>query len=417
MSNTFNQAKIYANGGLKLLKNNLVTARKVTSETLNKEIAGERGGSANGGTVYVKRPPEFLVRSGRVAQVQDVTAGEVAVTIDKQRGVDLEFTSLEATLDVDQFMKDESANSAMAQLAQQIDQDVNEVVLEFPGWVGTPGEVIDSGPDFFKMPERLDELAVPQNDRIGLLSPADKWALAGGLTGNAAQAQGYARSALDKGRIPGIGDVETFMTQNVPTLVTGDRNATGAVDGAAQNVPYLSVRNTMSQDLKVKGLGASKTIKRGEVFNIAGVYAVNPRSKAVLPFLAQFSVLEDAVTTAGGAATLKIANPIIADGPYQNVSVIPADSAVVTFVGAASTPYRQNTVFHKSAIKLVSARLIRPASGETAFARDPETGLTIRYWRTSDGINDTHLHRWDVIYGVVNADRRLGVRGSGTASA
>lgn len=414
MANAFNQAKIYANAALKLLKNNLVTARMVSSETIDKAIASERGGSANGGTVYVKRPPEFVVRQGRVASVQDALAGEVAVSINKQRGVDLEFTSLEATLSVDEFMRDESANSAMAQLAQTIDYDVNEAVLEFPGWVGTPGQLIDSGPDFFKMPERLDELAVPQNDRISLLSPADKWAFAGGLTINAAQANNLARTALEDGRIPNIGNIDTFMTQNVPTLVCGTRT-NGAIAGANQNVQFVNVRNDYKQTLNLSGVGNNATIKRGEVFTIANVYAVNPRSKAPLPFLAQFSVLEDAQANGSGAATVTIANPIIIDGAYQNVSVVPANGAVVTWMGTASTAYRQNSSFHKSAIKLVSARLIKPASGLTAFATDKETGLTIRYWQTSDGTNDTHLHRWDVIYGVVNTDRRLGVRGSGTA--
>ena len=414
MPNQFNQAKIYANAALKLLKNNLVAARMVSSETIDKAISSERGGSANGGTVYVKRPPEFIVRQGRVAQVQDSIVGEVAVSIDKQRGVDLEFTSLEETLSVDEFMRDENANSAMAQLAQQIDGDVGEITLEFPGWVGTPGQLIDSGPDFFKMPERLDELAIPQNDRVALLSPADKWAFAGGLTNNAAQANELARTALEAGRIPNIGMIDTYMTQNVPTLTCGTRT-NGAVNGASQAVAFTAVRNDYKQNLIIDGVGANATIKRGEVFTIADVYAVNPRSKATLPFLAQFVVLADATANGSGQVTISIANPIITSGAYQTVNSAPANDAVITWVGTASTSYRQNISFHKSAIKLVSARLIRPASGECAFARDPETGLTIRYWKTSDGTNDTHLHRWDVIYGVVNTDRRLGVRGSGTS--
>lgn len=413
MANAFNQAKIYANGALKLLKNNLIAARMVSSETLDKAIASERGGSANGGTVYVKRPPEFIVREGRVAAVQDSLVGEVAVTIDKQRGVDLEFTSLEETLNVDQFMKDENANSAMAQLAQTIEADVINETLEFPGWVGTPGQLIDSGPDFFKMPERLDELAVPMAGRISLLSPADKWAFAGGLTNNAAQANELARTALEDGRIPNIGNIDTYMSQNVASLTCGTRT-NGAIMGANQAVAFSTVRNDYKQTLIIDGVGTTATAKRGEVFTIADVYAVNPRSKAVLPFLAQFTVLEDA-TAVAGVMTLSIANPIITSGAYQTVNSAPANDAVVTWVGTASTTYRQNVSFHKSAIKLVSARLIKPASGECAFATDPETGLTIRYWKTSDGTNDTHLHRWDVIYGVVNTDRRLGVRGSGTA--
>jgi hypothetical protein len=70
-------------------------------------------------------------------------------------------------------------------------------------------------------------------------------------------------------------------------------------------------------------------------------------------------------------------------------------------------------VFNKSAIKLVSAKLVMPYSGEADYATDPDTGLTVRYWRYSDGASDTHSHRWDVFFGTVNADRRLGSRLSG----
>jgi len=72
-------------------------------------------------------------------------------------------------------------------------------------------------------------------------------------------------------------------------------------------------------------------------------------------------------------------------------------------------------VFRPEAIALVSAKLIMPYSGEADYATDPDTGLTVRYWRSSDSTNDTHLHRFDVVYGVKNVDRRRGVRLSGTA--
>jgi len=413
MANAYASPKIYANAGLKLLKNNLVLAKLVDTESLDKEFTSERGGGKPGGTVYVKRPPELLVRDGRVAQVQEVLEGEVPVSIDKQKGVDVEFTSLEATLSLDEILKDKTAEAAMAQLATQIDLDLNDRLLEFPNWVGTPGQLIDSPADFFKMPERMDELAIPNVGRIGLLSPPDRYALAGNILANAAQQGSVARNALEEARIPGLAGIDAYTGQTVPTLVTGTRT-NGTVAGAGQNVAFTAVRNSFQQTLNVAGLGAAATVKRGEVFTIANVFAVNPRTKAQLPFLAQFVVLADATADGAGAAALTIANPIITSGAYQNVNSAPANAAVVTWMGSASTAYRQNAAFHKSSLKLVTARLVRPASGECAFATDKDTGITIRYWRTSDGINDTHLHRWDVIYGTANLDRRLGVRGSGT---
>lgn len=410
MANTLLTPKVYANVMLKLLKNNLVMGRLVTTQFKNefKKV---------GDTVYIKRPPEFVVREGAVAQVQNVTEGEAPIKIDRQRGIDISFTSLEATLTVDSLLNSEIMQSEAAQLAQTIDSDLMSQCLEFPNWVGTPGQTIDSAVDFFKGPERLDTLAVPGNDRAGVLSPADYWALAGNFTGLYAQTE-VANSALQRAKIPLLGNVQPYMTQSIINLTTGTRAASGAaqVDGANQNVTYASISaNDYKQTLNIKGLTAGHTIKAGEVFSMAGVNSVNPRTKQTTGVAYQCVVLADVTADGSGLAQITIANPIITSGAYQTVDAAPADSAPITWMGTASTSYRQNAVFHKSSIALVFAKLVQPYTGEASYATDPETGVSVRYWRTSDGINDTHLHRWDVLYGVKNVDRRLGTRLSGTA--
>jgi hypothetical protein len=409
MANQLLNPKVYANVMLKLLKNNLVMGKLVTTKFKDefKKV---------GDTVYIKRPPEFVIREGQVAQVQDVIEGEAPIKIDRQRGIDIEFNSLAETLTVDQLLKSNIMQAEAAALAQEIDSDLMEQTLEFPNWVGTPGQVIDSATDFFAGPQRLDEMAVPGAGRSGVLSPADYWKLAGTFTGLYAQSE-VANTALQRARIPLLGNVQPYMTQSVINLTTGTRAASGAalVNGAAQNVTYLSIsKNDYKQTLNIDGLTAGHTIKAGEVFTIGGVNFVNPRTKMVVG-PAQFVNLVDAVADGAGQATLTIANPIITSGAFQTVDAAPADNAPITFMGTASTAYRQNAIFHESAIALVFAKLITPYSGEASYATDPETGVSIRYWRTSDGTNDTHLHRWDVLYGVKNVDRRLGTRISGTA--
>ena len=415
MANRILTPKVFANTMLKLLKNNLVMGRLVTTEFKNdfKKV---------GDTVSVKRPPQFVVRKGRVAQVQDVTVGEAQVKLDYQFGVDIEFTSIEETLSVDELLMDETMNSKAATLAQEIDSTLMEKTMEFPDWVGTPGEKINSAADFFLMPERLDDKAVPGNSRAGVLSTRDYWGTAASFTTATYFDNDVNRTALQRAQIPLLGNVQPYMTQSVINLVTGTRTQSGAaqVDGANQNVNYVDVADSYEQELDVKGLTNGDTIKKGEVFAIGtlgnsnAVLPVNPRTKAALDYLQQFVVLED-VTVVGTTATLKIANPIITSGAYQTVNQAPADSAPITWMGAASTAYRQNAVFHKSAIALTYAKLTRPKTGEYAYATDPTTGVTIRYWATSDGVNDVHLHRWDVLMGATNVDRRLGVRGSGVA--
>jgi hypothetical protein len=408
MSHTFLPPKVFANAGLKLLKNNLVMAKLCDAEGVDK--AFKPGGGA---TVNVKRPPEFTIRTGATASAQDVIEGEVSVTIDKQAGVDVQFTSAEETLSVDALLKSKVLDASMSQIASYMDQQLIARVSEFHNWVGTPGTVVDSPADFFLAPQRLDEMAVPANDRNAIMTPQDGYGMAGSLLANAALAGDTARSALQKAKIPILGNVDPYITQTIPSLTTGTRT-NGAVNGASQNVTYLSVKSTYQQTLNIDGVGASGTIKQGEVFTIAGVYAVNPRTKAALPYLQQFTALEDRTASSGVVAALNISPPIIASGAFQNVSAAPADDAVLTWLGSASTTYRPSAAFHKTAIKLVSAKLIRPYSGESDFSTDPETGITVRYWRYSNGDNDTHNHRWDVMFGTVNADRRLGVRLSGS---
>lgn len=407
MSNTLLTPKVYANTMLKLLKNNLVMGKLVTTEFKNefKKV---------GDTVYVKRPPEFVVREGAVAQVQNVVEGEVPIKIDRQRGIDIQFSSLEDTLTVTDLLKNAIMQAEAAQLAQTIDSDLMSQCLEFPAWVGTAGNAISTAAGFFEAPKLLDTLGVPQDQRAGVLSPTDYWSLAATFTGLYAQ-RDIAETALEKAKIPVLGNVQPYMTQSVINLTCGTRAASGAsqVDGANQNVAYTAANSGYTQTLNIKGLTAGHTIKAGEIFSAAGVNWVNPRTKADTGVAAQFVNLADAVADGAGKATLTIANPIIISGAYQNVTAAPADSANITWKGTASTPYRQNAVFHKSAIGLVFAKLTMPFTGEASYATDPETGVTIRYWRTSDGTNDTHLHRWDVLYGVKNLDRRLGTRVSG----
>jgi hypothetical protein len=405
MSNAFATPKVYANVGLALLKNQLVMAKLCDSESVEKEFK-----PGVGTTVYVKKPPEFAIRDGASASAQDVVEGEVAVTCDKQKGVDVAFTGYEATSNVDALLKSKVIEGAMVTIASQIDGDLIDQVKYFSNAVGTAGNTISTVAGFFAAPQRLDEMAVPANNRNAVLRPADGYALAATFTGLAALAGDTAVSALRRAEIPMLGNTKPYITQTIPSITVGTRAASGAtlINGASQVSTYAATRTTGTQNLVCDGAGAASTVKAGEKITIANVYAVNPRTKAVMSYLKQFTVTADATADGSGNLTLVISPAIIVSGAYQNVGSTPADNAAVTYIGTASTAYSFNAAFHKSAIKLVSLKPPMPFTGEADYATDPDTGLTIRYWRYSDGAGDTHSHRWDVYYGVKNVDPRLG---------
>jgi hypothetical protein len=423
VANALLSPKVYANAFVHLLTNELVIAKKVSGEFKDefKKI---------GSTVYAKRVPEFTVREGAVATVQDVVEGEIAVTIDKQRGVDVEFTSVEDTLTVDSLLKSRVMKAAAAQLAQTIESDVAAKTSEFFNMVGTPGTtgpgtIIDSYEDFLLAPQRLDEMAVPNDGRFALMNPRDAYKMLGTIASYTGT-QKQAVDALTRAKLPALGDIEVYTTNSLPTFTSGTRDGNALVDGASQDVAYSEVKDgAWEQTLTIDNVGNAKTVAAGEVFTIADVYAVNPRTKASMSYLQQFTVITGgtSATTATGNdqdLSLTISPPMIVSGPFQNVSAAPADNAAITWMSDATEGntdaiiYKPNVVLHPRAIALVSAKLTMPFTGEASYSTDPQTGISVRYWRSSDSTNDTHMHRFDVLYGVKNVDRRLGTRLFGT---
>lgn len=425
MANQFLQAKEYANAVLFHLKNNLVMGRLVTGSFSNQLT------DKNGLRLFIKRSTEFLATDTATFAPQDIVVGETEVAVDQYRHVGVNIGDLEYIQNFNDLMRSDVIARAGARLAHEVDSYLHEQLLTFNSVVGDFGEAVATPQEFNPAFTRLMEQSVPNDGNInGVLTYEDKELIAGYLIGT--DIQGTNRSALERARVPMLSDVNVYATQQVRTLVNGTRAATGAsvINGANQNVNYRDIKDTkfLSQTLSIDGLTAGHTIKKGETFTIAGVFAYNRMSEQSNGYLQQFTVLADATADGGGAiAALQIAPAMVVPGTndstgtsttntaFATVTAAPADNAAIVWRGAASASERVRAVFHKSAINLVSARLITPAEGVASFTMDPETGIGIRYWRGSDFTNATHGHRWDLVFGAVNSNPNLGTRLSGKA--
>jgi hypothetical protein len=427
MANTILNPSIIAKAAVRILDNELVMANRVY-RGYEDEFGKKVNGYDIGDTITIRKPNQFTVRSTITAAspVQDVTEGKLTMTANLVRGVDFQFTSTQLTLNISE-LAERVIKPAMVQLANAVDAALMAEFYRISTWTGmtattTADTPIDSFTKFARATEKLDQYACPQDDRSAVISPESNWALAGSQTALFLQSVG--QPAYRTGEIGTIGGVATYMSQNVPTFVAGTgADAAAQVDGAAQNVTYLTVKDTESvpgtQTLNVKGFGASVlTIPKGTVFTIAGVFAVNPVTKATLPFLQNFTVLADAnsvVTT--GLAALTIAPAIITSAvpAFQTVSAAPADSANIVIAGSASTAYRQNMVFHKNAFALAMVPMIKPP-GAVDVARETYKGVSVRLIPYYDGANDVSNWRCDCLFAVKTVDPRLAVRLSGQVS-
>ena len=160
--------------------------------------------------------------------------------------------------------------------------------------------------------------------------------------------------------------------------------------------------------LPISFTGSSKTWKQGDVFTIAGVYAVNPQTRQSTGSLQQFVVTED--LTASSTGTLKISPAIYtASHALATVDSFPQANAVVTMLGSAASQYAQNLVYHKDAITLATADLLMPQGVDMA-SRQTHNGISMRIVRQYDINNDRMPCRVDVLYGYAAIRPSMGTR-------
>ena len=416
LANTTLTAQIIANEAVRVLDNNLVMAKKVF-RGYEEEFTKSVNGYERGATIDVRKPTDFTVTDGKTLGVQDVVEGKTNISVDKQKHVAFKFSSSDLTLNIKE-LSERVIKPAMVQLANQIDSDLQSLYYKIPSWVGTPGQTINSFADFSLAPRRLDAMAVPQDGRCMTMVPEDYWALTSQATN--LLSNNIVGDAYKSGKLGMLGGVDTYMTQNVKSHTTGAFAGTVLVDQVltSATTSYESVKDTMTQTLHIDGLtSATATIKAGDVFTIADVYAVNPVTKERLDFLREFTVMEDA-TAASNEVDLTIYPALIFDGAQQTVSTDVADlnNQGITFKGTQNTVYPQNMVFHKNAMALVSVPLVRPAGvPSNLVGRQTYEGTSVRVVPIYDGTNDDSVWRLDVLYGTQAIDPRLATRASGTA--
>jgi hypothetical protein len=412
MANTTLNASIIAKAAVGVLENELTMAGLVYrgyEDEFDKKINGYTVGD----TITIRKPTDFTVRNTIVASPQDTTEGKLTLQINQVAGVDFKFTSQQLTLNIAQ-LTERVIQPAMVQIANAIDIAVMNLYTDIPQWVGTPGTNIQSFAGFAKGLQNLDQRSVPGGNRSAILAPADYWAMAGSQT--ALFSQQINNKSYREGSIGMVGGADTYMSQNAPTFTTGPKGGTPVVNGAAQNTTYDTTgANTQSLITNGWTAAAAARVAVGDVFTIAGVFDVNPVTKAVLPILKQFVVAPGSTLASDGSGnlTMTIAPQIISSGAFQNVSAAPANSAALTFVGTGSTAYSNALMFDKNAFALCMVPMVRPP-GSVDCSRVSKNGISIRVIPYYDGTQDVSNWRLDCIFGTKTIDRRLAVRVSGT---
>lgn len=389
-SNTLLTPTIITKETLVMLENNLVAASKVNRQFENQFVK-------IGSSLTIRKPNQFTVSSGPALAVQNVVEPSTSITINQQKHVDFSFSSVELTLTIEEFSQ-RYLKPAASQLANQLDYDVIGNWSQIYNVVGTPGTVPANFAALGAVGQRMDEGAVPQDGRVLILNPAAYWSMANGLT--TLYVNKVAEPAL-KGFLANIANFEIYMDQNIQVQTVGAYAGAPTVNGASQTGASL-VTHAWTASI-------ADLLNPGDVFTIAGVYAVNPRNKQPTTHLQNFTVTAQAASDGSGNATLAISPAITPTGAYQNVSASPANGAVITVIGTASTGYAQNLAFVRDAIGLVTVPLELP-EGVDFKARETYKNVSMRIIRAYDINNDVFPARMDILYGTTCFYPELGCR-------
>lgn len=399
MANSLITPSLIAKEALMQLENNLVMANNVHRE-YKKEFTGGQGD-----TVSIRKPVKFYTADGATRVNQDVEEKTTSITIDQRKHVSWKFSTQDLTLSVEEY-SERYIKPAAITLANTVDRALHGLYPSVWNSVGTPGTTPGDFAAVASAAKRMDQMAVMTDRRCLTLNEDAHYAVGGNqLTLDAIGTKG--KSAYEEAAIGRIAKFNTYASQNVSNHTVGVATGTPLVDGADQNVTYANATGANTQTLITDGWTNSTTgiLKAGDVFTIAGVFAVNPvpgegtTGKKVQNFLQQFTVIADANSGAStGPATLTISPAIIVDGPYQTVSAAPADNAAITVLGTGGTAYPQNMGFHKNAFALVSVPLEMP-DGVSFKARESHNGLGIRIVKAYDIDTDDDVIRMDILYG------------------
>jgi hypothetical protein len=181
------------------------------------------------------------------------------------------------------------------------------------------------------------------------------------------------------------------MSQSIKQFTTGSRTATGGSTSAA-------VTTEGATTIPITGAGNGLVVKAGDVFTVADCFAVNPQTRESTGSLFQFVALADVTLSGAGAGNITVAPMYSANSALATVNALPGNSKAVVFVGAASTAYPQNLVYHKDAITFATADLLLPQGVDMA-SRAVHNGISLRVVRQYDINNDRMPCRIDVLYG------------------
>jgi hypothetical protein len=378
-------------------------------------LPGPIEGVILGQQLSIRLPFQYVGRKGAAISAENSVQRYAQLSVTNQRGVDINFTSVERAMLLNNF-EEQVLEPAMAKVAALLEVDVGALVNTVPKFVGSYNTAVNFA-NILQAERFLTETLAPEDDRRtltanpqasyefildnkGLFNPeatvSDQW-LEGVIADRVAGFVAFRNTKLPAHTIGTV-------TGGSPTVSGGGQGNTGAGNA------FVS-----STSLVTSGWASgTTTLLAGDVITISGVNDVDPESKISLGRLKQF-VVNSTVSDTAGNITVSISPAIITGGAYQNVDSVPAAAAVITVMGGAVNAVsgqlvKQSLAWYRDAIVFANPPMLDLSPLVKFTAQESFEGYNIRFAQQWDPSNDLLPARLDTISGEVLAYPELAVR-------
>ena len=358
-----------------------------------------KSGAKIGADLKIRLPNEYTVRTGAALQAQDTAESSTTLTVGTQKGVDLNFTSVDLTLSLDDFSK-RILDPAMAVLAANIEADALNMYKDVANSVWNSGSAMTIA-HVLSGRKILNDTLTPLDNRMALLNTQQMVDLVtdGKSLFNQQQEIGKQYKEGYAGRVAGFDFSENTL---IPRHTRGSANGSYTTD---TRTSALATDGTEYSSITVAS--GSGTWAVGDGFTIANVNRVHPESKADTGTARQFVIT---AVSSGGAGTISFAPSIILGGAKQNCTVASQSAtAAITVLGTASGADDTGLLYHKEAFAIAFADLQMP-DGVDFARREVMDGISMRIVRQYDINSDKFPCRLDVLYGYKTIRRQLACR-------
>ena len=345
-------------------------------------------GAKIGDTLRIRKPNQYVVRSGAVMSAQDLAEDSVSLQIATQRGVDLNFTIKDLTLDIDDFAT-RILDPAVSVLVSNVESIVYaSMVTDIYNMVDNDASAI-TFKNIMKGRQKLtDNLAPEDCQRTAMLGTGHTVTVVDALKALFQDSQAIKKQYREgmMGRTAGFEFRESTHV-NDHTTGTAEETTTYLVNGAAESGSSIAIDT------------GSTTFLKGDVITIANVNRVHTETKVSTGAVQQFVVTAD---SGASATSLAISPALTATGAKQNVTNVPADNSAITKVGAGANELLNSTmVYHKDAFTFATADLLLP-NGVDFASRKVFDGISLCCVRDYNIVNHTMPCRLDILFGYLS---------------